>query len=75
MTLKKIKDNEHLLKDTINNSIMNTDMSEYKSYVERYRQSKKLQDNSTRLNDFEKDLNSISMELKEIKELLMNLTK
>lgn len=73
MALYKVKDHENLVKNTINNSVINTDMQEYNSYVERYRQAKQQTDNSKKIETMEQNLHHISSEINEIKELLKKL--
>lgn len=73
MTFKKIKDHDNLVKNTINNSIINIDMQEYENYIETYRQAKSKLEESKKINQLEKDLDKISNEISEIKELLKRL--
>jgi hypothetical protein len=57
--------------DPKTNSIINTNMSEYKEYLSR--RDSKLEENQ-KIQNLEKDLDSIRNDLDEIKFLLRNLT-
>ena len=67
----KVKGRDHLIRDPKTNSIINTNMSEYEEYLSR--RNYRLEDNQ-KIQNLEKDLNSIRDDLDEIKFLLKNLT-
>jgi hypothetical protein len=71
MTYIKVKGHDHLIRDPKTNSIINTNMSEYKEYISR-RDSKIEEDQ--KIQNLERDLDSIRDDLDEIKFLLRNLT-
>lgn len=68
----KVEDKDHLYRDVTNNAIVNSDYQSYKNYEELYR--KKYME-KRRLEFLEEDVNNIKSDLKEIKELLRNLSK
>ena len=70
MIYKKVKDNEHLVKNTKSNFIINTNKSEYDEYVTR-RKLKKNEKN--KVENLERDLSTLRSELDEIKNLLRSL--
>jgi hypothetical protein len=67
----KVTGYDSLIRDPKTNSIINTNMSEYKEYLSR-RESKF--EESEKIQNLEKDLNNIKEDLDEIKFLLRNLT-
>jgi len=71
MDFIKVKGHNHLIRDPKTNSIINTNMSEYKEYLSR--RDSKLEENQ-KIQYLEKDLDSIRDDLDEIKFLLRNLT-
>jgi hypothetical protein len=71
MDFIKVKGHNHLIRDPKTNSIINTNMSEYKEYLSR--RDSKLEENQ-KIQNLEKDLDSIRDDLDEIKFLLRNLT-
>ena len=70
MDYKKVKGNEHLVKNTKSNFIINTNKSEYDEYVTR-RKLKKNEKN--KVENLEKDMDTLKNELNEIKNLLRSL--
>jgi hypothetical protein len=70
MNYFKVKDHDHLIRDPKTNSIINTNMSEYEEYISR--RDLKLEENK-KIQNLEKDLDSIRDDLDEIKNLLRNL--
>jgi hypothetical protein len=70
MDFIKVKGHDHLIRDPKTNSIINTNMSEYKEYLSR--RDSKLEENQ-KIQNLEKDLDSIRDDLDEIKFLLRNL--
>ena len=71
MDFIKVKGHNHLIRDPETNSIINTNMSEYNEYLSR--RDSKLEENQ-KIQNLEKDLDSIRDDLDEIKFLLRNLT-
>jgi hypothetical protein len=71
MDFIKVKGHDHLIRDPKTNSIINTNMSEYKEYLSR--RDSRLEENQ-KIQNLEKDLDSIKDDLDEIKFLLRNLT-
>lgn len=71
MTYIRVKGHDHLIRDPKTNSIINTNMSEYKEYLSK--RDSKLEENQ-KIQNLEKDLDSIRDDLDEIKFLLRNLT-
>jgi hypothetical protein len=71
MNYIRVKGHDHLIRDPKTNSIINTNMSEYKEYLSR--RDSKLEENQ-KIQNLEKDLDSIRNDLDEIKFLLRNLT-
>jgi hypothetical protein len=71
MDFIKVKGHDHLFRDPKTNSIINKNMSEYKEYLSR--RDSKLEENQ-KIQNLEKDLDSIRDDLDEIKFLLRNLT-
>jgi hypothetical protein len=71
MDFIKVKGHDHLIRDPETNSIINTNSMEYNEYLVK-RESKK-QENQ-KIQNLEKDLDSIRDDLDEIKNLLRNLT-
>lgn len=66
----KVKDHQHLYRDKSTNAILNTNMNEYKNYME----MKRIKDNEAkRINDIEGDLNSLKSDIDEIKTMLRSL--
>jgi hypothetical protein len=70
MTYIKVKGHDHLIRDPETNSIINTNMSEYKEYISR--RDSKIEENQ-KIQNLERDLDNIKCDLDEIKFLLRNL--
>ena len=70
MIYKKVKDNEHLVKNTKSNFIINTNKSEYDEYITR-RNLKKNEKN--KVENLERDISTLRNEITEIKDLLRSL--
>lgn len=66
----KVKGHDHLIRDPITNSIINTNMSEYNEYISR--RDSKLKE-SEKVNNLESDINNMKEDLDEIKLLLRRL--
>jgi len=71
MDFIKVKGHDHLIRDPKTNSIINTNMSEYKEYLSR--RDSKLEENQ-KIQNLERDLDNIKDDLNEIKNLLRNLS-
>ena len=71
MTYIKVNGHDHLIRDPKTNSIINTNMSNYKEYLSR--RDSKLEENQ-KIQNLERDLDNIKDDLNEIKFLLRNLT-
>ena len=67
MSLLKIENFEHLVKDTKSNAIVNTNKSEFQLYMKR-RKERNLQ--GDKLRNVCKEINSLKTEFREIKDLL-----
>jgi len=70
MDFIKVKGHDHLIRDPKTNSIINTNMSEYKEYLSR--RDSKTEENQ-KIQNLERDLDNIKDDLDEIKFLLRNL--
>jgi hypothetical protein len=71
MDYVKVKGHDYLIRDPKTNSIINTNMSEYNEYLSR--RDSKLKENQ-KIQNLERDLDSIRDDLDEIKFLLRSLT-
>ena len=71
MDFIKVKGHDHLIRDPKTNSIINTNMSEYKEYLSR--RDSKMEENQ-KIQNLERDLDNIKDDLNEIKNLLRNLS-
>jgi hypothetical protein len=67
----KVKDKDHLVRDSYSNAIINTDIEGYNSYMETYRIK---YNEKKRIENLENDVNSIKSDLNEIKDLLRGLS-
>ena len=70
MSYIKVKDNENLVRDSKSNCIINTNKSEYDEYLAR-RKSKQSEKN--KVENLEKDMDTLKNELSEIKSLLKEI--
>ena len=70
MEYVKVKDNEHLIRNTNSNCIVNTNKSEYEEYITR-RKLKKSEKN--KVDNLERDISTLRNEITEIKDLLRSL--
>jgi hypothetical protein len=71
MTLIPVEGDNHLFRDMSTNAIVNTNQSEYASYLAR----RKIQeDEKNKIESMERDLNSIKDDLNEIKTLLRSFS-
>ena len=70
MSYIKVKDNEHFLRNTESNCIINTNKSEY----ERYMSLRKIKQGETnKVENLERDISTLRSEITEIKDLLRSL--
>jgi hypothetical protein len=67
----KVKGHNHLIRDPQTNSIINTNMTEYKEYISK--RDSKIEENQ-KIENLERDLDNIKCDLDEIKCLLRNLS-
>ena len=70
MNYIKVKDNEHLIRNTNSNCIVNTNKAEYEEYLVR-RKLKKSEKN--KVDNLERDISTLKNEITEIKDLLRSL--
>ena len=70
MDYVKVKDNQHLIRNTNSNCIVNTNKSEYEEYITR-RKLKKSEKN--KVDNLERDISTLRNEITEIKDLLRSL--
>ena len=70
MDFIKVKDNEHLLRNSESNCIVNTNKAEYEEYLTR-RKLKKSEKN--KVDSLERDLSTLKNEITEIKDMLRSL--
>jgi len=72
MTKVKVEGFESLVRDTRSNGIINTNKSEYQVYMARIRAREKQGDD---IRNAVKEINTLKAELREIKNLLQEVTK
>ena len=70
MEFIKVKDNEHLIRNTNSNCIVNTNKAQYEEYLTR-RKLKKSEKN--KVENIERDISTLRNEITEIKDLLRSL--
>ena len=70
MDYVKVKDHDHLIRNTKSNCIVNTNKAEYEEYVTR-RKLKKSEKN--KVENIERDISTLRNEITEIKDLLRSL--
>lgn len=68
----KVKDRDNLVRDSLSNGIVNTDIDGYNAYIENY---KKTYNESKRIKSIEEDLSELKNSISEIKDLLRGLLK
>ena len=66
MEFIKVKDNEHLIKNTKSNFIVNTNKSEYDEYIAR---RKLKQSEKQKVENIERDISTLRNEITEIKDM------
>jgi len=70
MSFIKVKNNNHLVRNTESNCIINTNKSEYEQYISR---RKLKQDEASKVDNLERDISTLKNELGEVKDLLRSL--
>ena len=70
MDFVKVKDHEHLIRNTKSNCILNTNKAEYDEYITR-RKLKKSEKN--KVENIERDISTLRNEITEIKDMLRSL--
>lgn len=70
MDYVKVKDHDHLMRNTQSNCIVNTNKAEYEEYLTR-RKLKKNEKN--KVDNLERDISTLRNEITEIKDLLRSL--
>ena len=70
MDYVKVKDNEHLIRNSKSNCIVNTNKPEYEEYLTR-RKLKKNEKN--KVDNLERDISTLRDEITEIKDMLRSL--
>ena len=70
MSLLKIQNFEHLVKDTKSNAIVNTNKTDFQLYMKRKKERNQTGD---KLRDVCKEINTIKKEFREIKSLLIKV--
>ena len=66
----KVKNNNHLVRDTESNCIINTNKSEYEHYLAR---KKHKQNEVNKVDNLERDISTLRDEITEIKDMLRSL--
>ena len=66
----KVNDNEHLIRNTKSNCIVNTNKAEYEEYMTR-RKLKKSE--KSKVDNLERDISTLRSEITEIKDLLRSM--
>ena len=70
MDFIKVKNNEHLVKNTKSNFIINTNKSEYDEYMARCKLKKS---EKNKVDNLERDISTLRDEITEIKDMLRSL--
>ena len=70
MDYVKVKDNEHLIRNTNSNCIVNTNKSEYEEYLTRRKLKKS---DKIKVDNLERDISTLRNEISEIKDMLRSL--
>ena len=70
MDFVKIKNNEHLVKNTKSNFIINTNKAEHEEYLTR---RKLKQNEKNKVDNLERDISTLRDEITEIKDMLRSL--
>jgi hypothetical protein len=67
----KVKDKDHLMRDSYSQGIVNTDVDSYNAYLQRY---KNAYNEAQKIKNLENEMSEIKNDLNEIKNLLRNLS-
>jgi len=67
MNYSKVKEDEHLIRDNDSNALINTNLNEYRNYIELKKVKEK---ENKRIERIESEINSLKNDLSEIKNLL-----
>tara|TARA_R100001509_G_scaffold27777_1_gene14562 strand:+ start:228 stop:449 length:222 start_codon:yes stop_codon:yes gene_type:complete len=70
MAKLKVEGHDGLVRDTVSNAVINSSSSEYKIYMARYRAREQ---ESDKLRNACKEINSLKAELREIKDLVIKV--
>ena len=70
MSYIKVKNNNHLVRDTESNCIINTNKFEYEQYLARKQQK---QSEENKVDNLERDVSTLRHEITEIKDMLRSL--
>ena len=70
MSYIKVKNSNHLVRDTESNCIINTNKSEYQQYLARKQQK---QSEVNKVDNLERDVSTLRNEITEIKDMLRSL--
>ena len=70
MSYIKVKNSNHLVRDTESNCIINTNKSEYQQYLARKQQK---QSEVNKVDNLERDISTLRNEITEIKDMLRSL--
>ena len=70
MSYIKVKNNNHLYRDSESNCIINTNRSEYEQYLARKQQK---QSEVNKVDNLERDISTLRNEITEIKDMLRSL--
>ena len=70
MDYVKVKDNEHLIRNSKSNCIVNTNKAEYEEYLTR---RKLIKNAKNKVDNLERDISTLRDEITEIKDLLRSL--
>ena len=70
MSYIKVKNNNHLYRDTESNCIINTNRSEYEQYLARKQQKQR---EVNKVDNLERDISTLRNEITEIKDMLRSL--
>ena len=70
MSYIKVKNSNHLVRDTESNCIINTNKSEYQQYLARKQQK---QNEVSKVENIERDISTLRNEITEIKDMLRSL--
>ena len=68
----KVEGHNSLVRDTSSNAIVNTNVADYQLYIKRVRQR---ENNSDKLRNVCKEINTLKKEFREIKELIKEVIK